>query len=364
MKIKVLHIIWSANFGGIEKVVYDLATTQAENNNCEVFVAACKKGGDFEQMFFDADFKFYKGFLNNTWQILAYRKLLQLIRKVDIVHLHQFNPVISILCAIFAKKIIYSEHGNFGVGRKAKKGEKLLNYLKKRFLEKKVNSVIFNSHFTQNYSKKLYDPKDKGLVIHNGSLPAKASSLQVSTDFKDLINGRFVIGYVGRLAGVKRLDRLIDSFSLMTHKDNAMLLIVGDGDRRIELENQVINKGLENQVVFCGYQSNTEYFYSLMNVCVFPSVNESFGLVAVEALRQSKPVLLFSDAGGMLEVVEGTDENIVADTEFQMAELLDYWSNNSMIITEGAGRRKNRAEDFSIKKMESKTYQLYRNVWN
>ena len=59
----------------------------------------------------------------------------------------------------------------------------------------------------------------------------------------------------------------------------------------------MVNSKKMTNVHFLGYKKNVFDYQSAFDVAVFPSRNEPFGLVAVEAYYASKPTLIFDDSG-------------------------------------------------------------------
>jgi hypothetical protein len=120
--MKVLHIIWNAKFGGIEKLGYDLANAQDKSEGVEAHIFIAKEEGEFLDKFRSTNLQLFfsklkKGFDLN---LNEYRKIRSLFKKYEVIHFHIFNPLLS-LCAIGLKsKIVFTEHGNFGFGRKKK----------------------------------------------------------------------------------------------------------------------------------------------------------------------------------------------------------------------------------------------------
>lgn len=97
-------------------------------------------------------------------------------------------------------------------------------------------------------------------------------------------SGHFIIGHVGRLSYPKNHKFLIDVFSKLKKEENGMkLLLVGDGELRGELENQVKNLSLADSVIFTGSVSNTNDYMQAMDLLVFPSHYEGLPVTLVEA---------------------------------------------------------------------------------
>lgn len=101
------------------------------------------------------------------------------------------------------------------------------------------------------------------------------------TDDKDNI-----ISFVGRLDREKNVEELINIFAEAEIPSDWKLQIIGDGTERQNLEKQVLELGIQNQVIFHGNKNSDEINYLLKKSKVFgfTSTKEAFGLVLVEAM--------------------------------------------------------------------------------
>ena len=98
------------------------------------------------------------------------------------------------------------------------------------------------------------------------------------------LQGRFVLGHVGRLERVKNQNFLIEIFAEVYQQiENAVLLLVGDGSQRGNLERLAETLGVSDAVVFVGKKMDTERYYQAMDVFLLPSLLEGFSLVLLEA---------------------------------------------------------------------------------
>src|SRR5690606_13907674 len=125
-------------------------------------------------------------------------------------------------------------------------------------------------------------------------------SIELSDEQKNSLRKRlkiapnsFVIGFVGRLFDkYKRVSDLIIAFAPIAETyPMARLIIVGDGPDKEMLMKLTNSLSITDKVIFTGYQSNTRPFYNIMNLFVLPSMNESFGLVLIEAMFVKVPVI-------------------------------------------------------------------------
>lgn len=98
------------------------------------------------------------------------------------------------------------------------------------------------------------------------------------------IEDKFVVGIVGRLTVAKNHSFLIEIFkNIYEKRQDSVLLIVGDGELRNKLQEQVNRLGIQKNVIFTGARFNTEDYYQAMDVFAFPSLWEGLGIVAIEA---------------------------------------------------------------------------------
>jgi 1,2-diacylglycerol 3-alpha-glucosyltransferase len=101
--------------------------------------------------------------------------------------------------------------------------------------------------------------------------------------------------YVGRVAHEKNIEFLLHAFvALRRTRQDAMLVIAGEGPAREHLQSLVAQLGIRPDVHFIGYLDRERGLadcYAAANVFVFASRTETQGLVLLEALAQGRPVV-------------------------------------------------------------------------
>lgn len=96
--------------------------------------------------------------------------------------------------------------------------------------------------------------------------------------------GKFVVGHVGHFNAAKNHKKILSVFEEVCHqRDDAVLLLVGDGMLEQSVRARVHELGLEDKVIFAGAHRNVECFYQAMDVFLFPSQYEGFGMAMIEA---------------------------------------------------------------------------------
>lgn len=103
----------------------------------------------------------------------------------------------------------------------------------------------------------------------------------------------FRIGYLGQLDRRKRVHLLVDAFKRSSL--NAELVVGGTGPERQALERLA---GGDPRVKFLGFVPEVELadFYNSLDVFVFPTAVEGYGLPIIEAMACMKPVIVLGDA--------------------------------------------------------------------
>jgi len=105
---------------------------------------------------------------------------------------------------------------------------------------------------------------------------------------------RKAILYVGRLEKHKRVDFLLDSFARIAKKqDKPMLIIVGEGACKKEIENKIKTIGLEDSVRLIGRLSADQLceYYNACDVFATASIHEGFCIPIIESLSCGTPVV-------------------------------------------------------------------------
>ena len=105
----------------------------------------------------------------------------------------------------------------------------------------------------------------------------------------------FVVGHVGRFMYQKNHPFLLQVFKeVLRLRENAFLLLVGEGELQETIRQSVREQGLEDKVVFTGARQDVSKLYSAMDVFCLPSFYEGLPVVAREAQANGLPCV-FSD---------------------------------------------------------------------
>jgi len=109
--------------------------------------------------------------------------------------------------------------------------------------------------------------------------------------------------HISNFRPVKRIHVALEVFRHIRRRVRARFLLVGDGPVRADVERQAAEYALEQDVVFLGEQDDPVALLSISDLFLLPSIQESFGLAALEAMACGVPVVA-SRVGGLPEIIE------------------------------------------------------------
>jgi glycosyltransferase involved in cell wall biosynthesis len=364
--MKVLHTAWSARFGGIEKLLLDLARHFQDETDVEMSILLGKAEGELIGPMERAA-KCFDLALAGGWVFSpeVRRRAVDIMRTHDVLHMHTYTPLVASAAAASGRPIIYTEHGNFAQGRRKTLGDHVKRVMLRRFLNGPADFITFNSSWTRRIAEARYGlaGKDRAVIfngIYLGGRP-DAESPEVRR-IRARFNGSFIVGTTSRFAGFKRVDRLIEGFARFQEGRQAVLFLVGDGPLRNKYEQLARDLAIHDKTVFAGYRSDVATCQKAMDVCVFPSENEPFGIAALEALSLGKPVLIFRSAGGMREIIEPLEpRDVISDIPSLSERLGDYYDARDRLEEEGE-RRTAWANQFDIAVMAGRMKSIYGKV--
>ena len=189
------------------------------------------------------------------------------------------------------------------------------------YINKVVNSVRYSNYFVL-VSEELKDFYSKR--VNKNVRCVYIPNVLDSVSKKKAKFGTHNLITVGRLAEVKGVDDLIDVVKLVSKKiSDIHLTIVGDGEEKEELMEQVKDEKLTNNVTFAGFKDSKEIEELLLSSSIYVcgSHSESFGLSIIEAQSYSLPVVAFDSANGVKYLLKNGSGVLVSKRNKQkMAE--------------------------------------------
>lgn len=122
------------------------------------------------------------------------------------------------------------------------------------------------------------------------------------------LTDQFVVGHVGRFDTPKNHAFLLEVFQeVVRHDASAVLLLVGGGSLRSDIEHRALERGLGDSVIFAGVTPEVPALLQAMDVFVLPSLYEGFGVVAIEAQASGLPTVVSDTVPAEAVVTELVD---------------------------------------------------------
>lgn len=159
-----------------------------------------------------------------------------------------------------------------------------------------------------------------------------------------------VIGFVGRIVNDKGVRELIQAWkNLRTKYDNLYLLIAGPMEEKDAIPQEVRECILtDGRIRYVGEVTDTAPLYAVMDVLVFPTYREGFGVVAIEAAAMEVPVVATNIPGVVDAVVDSVTGTLVtpADASALKHALEVYLTDPDLRRAHGCNGRVRALADF------------------
>lgn len=97
------------------------------------------------------------------------------------------------------------------------------------------------------------------------------------------LDGKFVVGHVGHFLPAKNHEKIVSVFKRISEKRDAALMLTGDGPLEEDVRSMAERLGISDKLIITGAMPDVEKAYQAMDVFLFPSRYEGFGMAMIEA---------------------------------------------------------------------------------
>ncbi|MCX7846270.1 MAG: glycosyltransferase family 4 protein [Dictyoglomaceae bacterium] len=174
-----------------------------------------------------------------------------------------------------------------------------------------------------------------------------------------------ILLYTGRLAKEKNLEFLLNSLApLLKRREDIVLLIVGDGDERKNLENLRDRLLLRDKVFFLGWFPREKLvdFYTSAHIFVFPSITETQGLVTLEAMAGGCAIVAVDATGTKSIVSDGIDGFLTPLDSTIFSQKVELLLDNPDLLYKMKTNAKLKAQNYSVDVLAKKLQDFYREI--
>jgi glycosyltransferase involved in cell wall biosynthesis len=170
-----------------------------------------------------------------------------------------------------------------------------------------------------------------------------------------------VVGTVAHLSHEKGLAHLVKAAATIPNVHSCLrFLIVGDGECREELEDEVRTRGLQPCFQFLGFQDRIAGLLQSFDIFVLPSLSEGLSSAILTAMASSLPVVA-TDVGGIPELIRNGDNGLLvppADAG-ALARAIEFLATNpEERLRMGQAGRKLMEERFTLQRKILETEEL------
>ena len=299
-------------------------------------------------------------------------------RDFDIVHIHGFSHFFcdfaAVLSRLSKKPYIYTLHG-FPKEPDTRGG--VLRFLYKLYVQllavpsvSKASRIIVVSESLAKESAPFF-PNRKFEVIPNGINPSckdrsnERKMREVKAKYE--LEGKIVILGLGRLCSIKGFQFAIRALPEVLEKASNVVLVIAGADDGYGYSRELFRLVEENKVKphvrFIGRITDEEEKNALLwstDVVVIPSTEESFGLVAVEAMGAGR-LIVASRVGGLAETLSTDKYTWLTDggNVKQLSGALIAAVTNLKLKPEAEAARNLRLAKFDMNTMAESYHKLY-----
>lgn len=357
MKIAILVGLFPPKWlAGTEIATYHLAEHLAQRGN-EVHVITSQDEGlpehSKENGFYIHRIAWSK--IHIIGIITFWVKLCLKIQKIkpDIVHAQSLPTGIS---AWAAKKLLKIPYAVWGQGSDV--------YIPGRFIRVTSKNILKNADavlaLTEDMKQRMLEICNRDIsVVPNGISPEK---FNIKSGEKKKGNSKTII-FVGRLHPVKGVSYLIEAMAIV-HREmtDAKLILVGDGVERSKLEELAEKLDLNSCIQFMG-QVQQEIVPTMLqqaDLFALPSLSESFGIVNLEAMAASLPIVA-TNVGGIPDIIEeGVNGYLVnAKRPSEIADRILMLLRNDKLREEISANNREKANLFAWDNVAGKVENIY-----
>lgn len=321
---------------------------------------------EYRDNFYIHRLQFSKKYSYTFGTLIYFLKLLLLIKKLKPELIHAQKMKLNGCYAVLIKKILKIPCIIYARGSDIYLVSDLYKKTLGKFIIKNSNKIVSLCEDMKKIIQRIY--LTEVIVIPNGidlSLYIDLEKDKIRASLKFLDNEKIII-YVGRLDKIKGVEYLIKSMRIIVEKKpNVKLLLIGDGSERTKLENLSNRLNLQKNIIFMGFLPNKTIpkYMIVSDIFVLPSLSESFGIVNIEAMYCSLPIVA-TNVGGIPEIVVNEINGFLVEPKnpHQIAEKVILLLKDNKLRDKVSKYNRENAKEYSWEKVVDKLEEVYKSV--
>lgn len=340
--MRVLHVLGGLNRGGAETMVMNLYRTIdrgkvqfdfiIHNNMYDDYRGEIEKMGG--KIFV---FPIFKGY-NSIQYKRVWKTFLTNHPEYKIVHSHvrsYASVFLPIAKKYGLKTIVHSHSTSNGSGLKS-----IVKYILQKPLVNQADYLFACSQISGEWLFGKKGIKKSNYYMVKNSI--KVEKYRFSEATRDIyrnklkLENKIAFVHIGRLSKAKNHSFLLKVFrKILDIESNAVLVIIGNGELKTQIENQIHDLSLEDNVYMLGAREDVASLLQAMDLLLFPSLWEGLPVTVVEAQASGLPCLVsntvtqevnLSSCVKYLPIDEGVDiwaESAIKNVNYRFPEAAD-----------------------------------------
>lgn len=268
--------------------------------------------------------------------------------------------------------IVHTFHGHVFEGEFSPFVSRLFARLERLLARRTTRVVAVSEEVRQDLIRLGVAPPEKVEVVRLGfdlspfaSLDDERAEIRAATRARlGIPQDARVVSVIARVVKVKRIDRFLEmARSVAVQDPSVVFLVVGDGDRRAELEGSEAARELGDRLVWAGFERDIPAVCFASDVVTLTSDNEGTPVCLIEAQAAAVPVVA-TRVGGVESVVrDGESGRVVGRDPNELATAVGaYLRDPSACARAGACGREHVLANFSLERLVDDMEQLYRRL--
>lgn len=238
-----------------------------------------------------------------------------------------------------------------------------------KFVLRHASFIVVVSHaLKKDMAHQLNVDEDRIFVIPSGIDTSRFRPIQKDEvrSRLGLPNDKKIVLFAGGFVHVKGIPYLINAVAQIVEKyKDILLVLVGDGELKPELQELVHKHGIKEHVLFAGKRSTDEmpYWMNAADIVVLPSLHEGMPNVVLEAMSCGISVIA-TKVGGVVEVItDGVDGLLVEPADStEISNKIDFLFSNPQIHAEISERARTKVLEYDVKNSVKNMMKIYENV--
>lgn len=319
----IVHVLDSLEYGGLERVVADLAIAQAKHGHAVTVFSLCDTDG-FRPFLEQAGIPVVIGHKRGAADPAMIRLLRSTLLEagVDVVHTHNFVPSYYAAAATrFARRrpVLVNTCHNMG----GRLGNRRLRWLYQWSLAHSRRIAMVGRKVRDQLLSRNLVPASRSSVVMNGipvdQFPRSPALRDEVRRELGIAPQALVVGTVGRLVELKNQRLLLDAVAhLAASHPDLVVVLAGDGPLRSGLEASAGQLGIADRVVFTGARKDVPRLLNAFDVFALPSRTEGLSIALLEACAAGLP-LLATRVGGNDEIVQADETGLLVPSDDAVA---------------------------------------------